>query len=359
MKPELDKLCKDYVASREAVHKAFRWDDSALYSVCANIFCACGRTAEAGNLTECRRVIRKNTRPFSGFRNRRIRAILSCMLSLAENPEQRMDTAKEYYRLLRRKFKGTEYLVLTSFLLSDLMDRNLTEELAARGKEIYRRMNRKHRFLTDNTDCVFALLLAYSGRPDDDLDTDMEACFQALKRRFSGNGGAQTASQILSLSSGTAEEKTQRVFDLYDALQDTGVAYGHSAELSPLAALTLADTPVPVLAEEIRDVDGFLEEQKYFESKESGRQQRAMHAVMIVSDQYAGTDQVNVTVMTNTLDMLISKQKLSRLSLAFHLVEFLARLFVSGKEEAKTADTASGQDDGAGNDPVSEKQPAQ
>ena len=140
MKPELEKLCADYIVNRDTVGKAFRWDSSDLYSVCANMFCACGQTADADRLKECREIIRKHTGLFSKFRSKKVRAMLASMLSLGEKPEDRMDLANDYFSLLKRHFKGTEYLVLAAFLLTDLADLPLTEETAVRGKQIWRRM---------------------------------------------------------------------------------------------------------------------------------------------------------------------------------------------------------------------------
>ena len=162
---------------------------------------------------------------------------------------------------------------------------------------------------------------------------ETEACYQALKKKFS-SGGAQTAAQVLSMADGTAEEKTRRVTDLYDALHEAGIRYGRSAELAPLAALSLADTPLPVLTEEIKEADEFLKTRKGFDgSKESEQAERAMYAVMIVSDQYAGTEQVNITVMTNTIDMLIAKQQASRISLFMNLLQFAVKLLPEEEEQ--------------------------
>lgn len=346
MKEELEKLCTEYIANREAVKKAFRWDDSALYSVCANIFCACGKTADAGRLKECCQVIRTHTRPFSKFRSRKIRSVLSGLLDLGTDPESRMAQANDYYRLLKRYFKKTEYLVLTAFLLTDLADRNLTEEMAARAREIFRRMNKAHRILTNNTDSVFAVLMAFSDKTDDELISDMEADYQSLKGRFSSSGDVQMVAQILSMVPGDPEAKVQRLIGLYDALLESGIKYGHSSELAPLAALSLADAPVKDLAEEIGSVDAFLQPQKFYGTKDADLEQRAMHAVMIVSDQYAGTDQVNPSVMTNTLNMLISKAQDSRLSFAIHALEFLAKALVSIKEHADTAAKTQSEENG-------------
>ena len=259
-------------------------------------------------------------------------------------PEERMNLANDTFLLLKRQFKGTEYLVLTAFLLADLADQPLTEEIVSRGKEIYRRMNQQHRMLTNKTDSVFAMLMAFSGKETDELTGETEACYQALKNRFSGSG-AQTSAQVLAMAGGTTEDKVQRVENLYDALREAGIRYGRSDELAPLAALSLADTPVPILTEEIKQADEFLKTQKGFGgSKESDQAQRAMYAVMIVSDQYAGTNQVNITVTTNTIDMLIAKQQASRVSFFMNLLQFAAKLIPETKKQTESEQEQAGKE---------------
>lgn len=351
MKPELEKICMDYIANREAVKKAFRWDNKALFAVGANIFCANGHHADPEKLKECRRVIKKNTGVFSKFRSKKIRSLLAAMLALGEKPEDRMALANDYYRMLRLRFKGTEYLVLCAFLLTDLEKKHLTEETVARGRELFRRMNRKHRILTDHTDSVFAMLLAFSDKSDDELLEDMEACYQFLKAKFSG-GGAQTAAQVLSVSAGAPEEKAQRVTDLYNALLEADVKYGHANEAAPLAALSLTDASVDELVKEIREADEFLGTQEIYGSKDDELARRAMHAVMIVSDQYAGTDRVNVTVMTNTLDMLISQEQARRVSMALEALQFGAKFLEKAGSKTEKAADGTGSQAEAGSQPA-------
>ena len=94
--------------------------------------------------------------------------------------------------------------------------------------------------------------------------------------------------------------------------------------------------------EEIKDADDFLGTQKgYSSSKEEDLNERAMHAVMIVSDQYAGTSHVNATVMTNTLEMLIAKKQASRISFIFQVLQALAGLLNNSKDKAEKADQKS------------------
>lgn len=343
MKEELEKRCNEYLADWEQVKAAFRWDNNDLYSVCANVFCACGKEADAERLKACFQIIKKHSRLRSRFRSKKVRAILASMLSIGEDPEARMALANDYYLMLKRKFKSTDYLVLTAFLLADLAEKPLTEEAAERGEEIYRRMNQKHRMLTDKTDSVFAMLLAYTEKPPEELTDEVEKCYQLLKQKFSQGGPAQTAAQVLCMANGTPEEKTQRLIELYDALLEAGVKYGHGEEIAPLAALSLSDTPIPVLVEEIGAADEFLKTQKACGIKEKENEKRAVHAVMIVSDQYAGTDQVNVTVMTNTLDMLFAKQTASRISFGMHVGQFLLEYLFGGKDQKEKSEPAEAE----------------
>ncbi len=338
MKPELEKLCNDYISNREAVKAAFRFDKADFYPVCAGIFCANGKAADPDRLKACRRVIRENTGFRSRFRSKLIRSMLASMLSLSENPEERMALANDYFRLLKRHFKGTEYLVLAAFLLSDLADRTLTEEKAARGKELFNRMNRQHRLLTNETDSVFSMMMAFSERTDHELLEEAEACYRALKAKFSSSGDVQTAAQILSVSPRTPEEKVRRVTDLYDALREAEIKYGQKQELAPLAALSLTDVPAENLVADIREADGFLAGQKkLYGKKDEDLAERAMHAVMIVSGQYADAGRLNAALMATTLEMVIAKKQAARISLIFQILQALGH----GLGEKKGGETAS------------------
>ena len=95
MKPELEKLCQEYITNRDAVKEAFRWENSALHSVCANLFCARGETADPERLKECRKIIKDGTGFRSKFRSKKVRSILASMLSLEDRPEDRMTQANE------------------------------------------------------------------------------------------------------------------------------------------------------------------------------------------------------------------------------------------------------------------------
>ena len=59
---------------------------------------------------------------------------------------------------------------------------------------------------------------------------------------------------------------------------------------------------------EICEVDEFLSSQKGYGFFGPGKGVRAMHAAMIVSDQYARREQVDTAAMAGTLAMIIAQQ---------------------------------------------------
>ena len=309
MKTELQNLCGSFITNRDTVHTAFKWDSSNIYPVCANLFCAYGKEADGEELKRCKKIIESQTGVFSNFRGN-IRPALASMLALSDRPEEKMSQALENYSLLKQEFWGSEYLALVAFLLTDLADRSRIEEKSTRGKVIYKRMQKEHPFLTSSEDSVFAVLMAFSDKSDDELIDDMEACYKALKERFSfSSNELQTVSHILALSDGRPDEKAGRVIDLYNALLDAGVKYGKYYELSTLAALSVTDAGIADLVQDIQEASEFLKGQKGYGGLFGiDAKTRAMHAALLVSDLYTDRDQVNTATMTTTLMQIIAQE---------------------------------------------------
>ncbi len=308
MKAELQNLCDLFIANRDTAKEAFKWDSDLVYPLCANIFCARGRTADADALRRCKEIVNSQTGIFSNFRGS-LRPVLAAMLAVDENPEEKMSRALENYRILKQDFWGSDYLALVAFLLTDVASVPQVEEKAGRGKEIYRRMKKEHPFLTSSEDSVFAVMMAFSDKTDDALIEDMEACYQKLKEiRFSDGNSVQTASHVLALADSAPEDKAERVIGLFEALRNAGVKYGRYYELATLAALAVMDVDLPTVTAEICEVDEYLSQQKGYGFFGPGKGMRAMHAAMIVSDQYVRRDQVDTAAMTGTLAMIIAQQ---------------------------------------------------
>ena len=283
MTDSLQRICDNYIASRDVVKKTFKLEYSAIYPVCANLFAARGKIADHETLASCKALLKEKTGLFSNFRGT-LAAPVSTMMAVSGAPERTLDEAIENYAVLKKHFWGSEYLALVAFLLADMGVSSQVEERAARGKAIYKRMKESHPFLTSQEDSVFAVLMAFSERSDDELVEEMESVYELCKSRFSRSNATQAVSHVLALSPGEAEQKAQRLMDLYDAIKASGGKYGKHFELPTLAALSVLDVPIETLVSELLEVDAFLSQQKGYGMLSVDKKTRMMHAAMLVTD---------------------------------------------------------------------------
>lgn len=304
MKFSLETLCSQFIEARDVIRDTFKWDSSYLPPVCANLFCAAGAVPDADRLRACRDLINQKTGIFSSFRGH-IRVPLACLLSMEDRPEEKFDRAKEVYQLLRERFSASDYLALASFLLAEY---GCTEDQIARGKRIYRLMKDEHPLLTSSEDSIFALMMAWSDRPDEELISDMETCYRLLKERFHDSNCVQTMAQILAMEPADTRTKCEKVFTLYDQIEQTIGKYGKHHELATLAACAMLDEDPAAMAEDMKDIDAFLDQQKGYGFFGIDRKTRLMHAAMIVSDEYMPRGEVDTAALSGTIAMLIAQQ---------------------------------------------------
>ncbi len=304
MKESLQRRCSRFIEARDRIKAAFRWENSYIPPVCANLFCARDLQPDENRMRECRDLINRNTGLFSSFRGN-IRIPLACLLSMEADPDTKLRRAQEIYQALRQFFHSSDYLALAAFLLTEY---DCSEEKLSRGKNIYRMMKDAHPFLTSSEDSIFAVLMAWSDRPDEVLIGDMETCHGILKERFRDSNCVQSMTQILAMEGGDAAAKCGKVFALYDAIERQGKKYGKHHELATLAALAMPDADPEELARDIAEADSFLETQKGYGFWGVDKKARLMHAAMIVSDEYVPHENAERAALTGTIAMVIAQE---------------------------------------------------
>ena len=307
MNENLEIRCREFIENRDTLKRVFRLENSYLYPVCANIFCTRGVRAEEGRLRQCDALLKANMGIFSNFRGT-LRMPVVSMLAVMEAPDLKIKEMGDHYRLLKQYFFGSQYLALVAMLLTETEPAHPMGEVAARGRTVYDRMKKEHPFLTSSEDSVFAVMMAFSEKDNDALINDMEGCYQALRARFTIGNALQSVSHVLALSNGAPEEKAGRVIDLYNALRGADVRYGRDYELATLAALAEMDENIPGVAAEVTEVYEYLSTQRGYGFFGPGKAARAMHAAMIVSDQYSSRGQIDTAAMTGTLAMMIAQE---------------------------------------------------
>ena len=95
---------------------------------------------------------------------------------------------------------------------------------------------------------------------------------------------------------------------LYDQIERTIGKYGRHHELATLAACAMLDEDPAAMAEDMKDVDAFLDQQKGYGFFGIDRKTRLMHAAMIVSDEYMPRGEVDTAALSGTIAMLIAQQ---------------------------------------------------
>lgn len=307
MRDELQKRCEEFIENRDEIKKTFRLENNYMFPICANIFCARQIPAREETLKCCNELLKTNTGVFSSFRGT-IRMAVVSLLAVSLTPDQKMQRILDCYAELKKYFCASDYLALVAVLLADIPAIRPITEIVARGREIYRKMNREHPMLTSSEDCVFAVMMAFSARDDEYLIADMEDCYHKLKTVFHSSNDVQAASQVLAISSDSTLEKTVRLIALYDAIRKAGGKYGRYHELPVLAALASQPVDVQKAANEIMEIDAFLSTQKGYGSWTTNKRTRLMHAAMLLSDDYVPSTSAEAAAMSSTVAMIAAQQ---------------------------------------------------
>ena len=307
MRASLENICNDFIHNIDAVRSVYKMESPLIVHVCAADLAAKGIRADAEKLKECKKLIEKNTGFFSNFRGN-VQLPLTAVLAAADDPTEKLQQTKDNYELLKQQLWSSQYLALLAAVMTDMTDTDGVRDKAERGKHIFDLMKKEHPFLTGSEDSVFAVLLAFSEKADEQLIEETEKVYDYFKKKFGGNA-VQMVSHVLSLTEGSWEDKCRRMELLWDSLKNADRKYSKYYELSALAALTITDGDVNVMVDDILEADRFLEKQDSY----SGifgidKKTRLMHAVMLISSEYSKNSNAGVASVTGTLAMVAAQQ---------------------------------------------------
>ncbi len=307
MRATLEQLCNNFIKNRDELKSVFKWEHDQIVAASATSFLNRGILADEIKLEECKKLLKQNTSSFSSFRGN-VEVPMVAQLAMADVPADKMRKTQKVYEKLKQEFFGSEYLVLAASVLADMVSEEGAVQMAQKARNIYNRMKKDHPFLTSGEDTVYAVLMAVSEKRDESLMEEMEICYKKLKESFSASNEVQALAHVLAIAEGSAEEKCNKVIDLYDALRASEVKYGKYYELVALASLAMLPVEQNVLVEDIKAVDAFLAEQKGYGFFGLDKKTRLMHAAMIVSCDYIKSDTADIAAMTGTLAAVAAQQ---------------------------------------------------
>ena len=307
MRESLLRQCENFIHNRDEIKSYFKRENQYMISVCASEFCSKNVVVEVERLLECKNILEKTVGAFSKFRGNAYLPVI-CMLAADENPQARMAKAKEIHDALKLRFRDSEYVAMLATKLCEMIDEDQADGCGARAKDIYTLMKRDHPFLTGMEDSIFATLLAFSDKKDEDLIEDIEDCFKIMKKFSNDNNAMQSLSHVLAMTRGDSEKKCERVIAIHKALEEQGYRYGKNYEMAVLGALSILPVDMNIIVEDIIEVDGFLAQQKGYGGLGIDKKTRLMHAAMLVADDYSRKNIANTTAIMGVLIMMAAQQ---------------------------------------------------
>lgn len=308
MKSSLEKKCTVFIHNRDLIKSVYKWENSYVTAVCAAVMSTKEVEADKEMLVNARELVNKKTGLFSNYRGV-VKLPIMTMLAADSTPEEKLSKSQAIYGKMKNHFFGSEYLTMVSTMLTDMINADEAEKYAQRGKAIYSLMKKEHPFLTTGEDSVFAVLMAFSDKSDNELIDDMEKCFTILKKNFSDGDAVQTMSHILALAEGTPEEKCGKVTALYEKIVASGRKYSKYFELAVLCAASLVTDDYDSFTADVIETDDFLAEQEGYKGiLGMDKKTRLMHAVMLTSSEYSPCGGAGVAAMTGTLAMVAAQQ---------------------------------------------------
>ena len=295
------------------IEKEFKWGYNLMNISAALVFTGASREVDIEKLKKCKEILKKNTGVFSSFQSYSEAVIISKM-ALKDDPEQFLKDIKMVYEKLNKKaFFDNPYLIQGAISICEADRLYDADMLADRYKELFKKMEKKHPFLTSSDDSAFAVLLTLTDKPVDQIIDEMEECFNYLKKQIKLNVGLneyQGLGEILALTDGDIKEKCDKVVQLYQTFIERKIKWGK--EYNEFASLgTLIDLGVDnnVIVDETVEVAEYLKNIKGFGSWSLDNKQRLLFAAMMVGDSYneAGAIRSSSTI-SSTVAMVIAEE---------------------------------------------------
>ena len=311
MNEALRGRCELFIKNRDAFKSAFPMESGYILPICASIFTDCDKIADVEALKETRKLLKSGVRAGSSFKSTCELPIIA-MLAVSDDPQARLDGAVKLHSVLRKHFFSSEYLPVAAMILSGQVSDDSYTEIAARTRRIYDLMKKEHPFLTSGEDNVFAAMLSLSDKEDSELIGEVELCYDILKEKFHDRNALQSLSFVLTLADDgemSAKDRCRNAERLFDLLREKKHKYGTGYELATLGSLATLPCGVEETAQDLIEVSEFLKAQKGYGFWGIGKEQRLLHAAMIVtSDRIGGTETMSGAAVNSTISMIAAQQ---------------------------------------------------
>ena len=310
MREELRVVCEEFIKDKDIAKEAFAWESSYLHPICAGILAEKSRSISAEELKKYKQMIKEHTGVFSDFRGYCM-APMACMMAISEDADALLNGTLKVYEELKKKYWSTYYLPLVAMIVVQMAEPSEYSRIVEKAGKIYSLMKDAHPFLTSGEDGPFATMLAFAEKSAEEMNEEVEKCYQWLKPKFFSGNAVQSLSHAVALGEGKVEDKCRKFEALFDDLKARGYKYGTDYELATLGALSILPCDVKVMVDEVIEVTDYLENKKGYGFFGYGKKQRMLHAVLLISNTYVEKSMgrvMNSAAISGNIAMIAAQQ---------------------------------------------------
>ena len=307
----LQHKCDLFEENYRILKKNFKWEYSMMLRLAGVIYANAGTKADVDAIKWAKGVIKNNTGVFSSFKDISF-FILSTLFSLEQNQEEMFLRTKNIYEEMKKAgFRASPYLTLAAFFVAKQRTEQEVGAVINRAKEFYDAMKRKHRFLTASDDYGYAVMLAVTDLDIANTINEMEICYELLKKNFGVGNELQSLTHVLALGEEPAQNKCDRVLQLFESLnlKDCKITKYHN--LANLGMLALICEDVEKLTDEIAEVNQYLLGKKGFGRWALSKQDRTLFSSVLVVEEYlkeCKQDSLTMTLANGITNLVTAEQ---------------------------------------------------
>lgn len=306
----IQRKCELLVENRQLAGKTSLLEGGLIKMVAAASFTEKDKTIDVEELKSCIKLLRSKQGIFSDLRGNN-ELIIGSKMALSGNPEEYLEDLLGVYKKFQQgKIFGSEFRVLAAASICDTGKASQADAVIEKTNELLKGMKKDHPFLTSDEDTSLAVLLAFKEKSVEDILTELEETFQYIKKNFAFHENASySLSQVLTTYDGTAEQKGQKVLDLFNAFKEAGAKYGKNYELASLGILININKNIEEIVSEVIETAEFLKNKKGFGILEMDKATRLMLGSMLVSEVYGASDSaVSASVSSGALAAVIAQE---------------------------------------------------
>ena len=286
MKKELKRKVDLFLQNKKKIKNIFKYESEANCLLSSFLYTDLDKEVDAKKLIESHELVVDKTNIFSDYRF--ISMILASKMAMTKNPLKYFNRVDEYKEILKKKKKFDNLInIFTSLILSDCEENINVDKYIEKEIKIFNLMNDKHPFLTDDEDAPFAMLLALSNKKEKRIDTEVEECYQILRRNIKhAKNACQSMACVLTISDKSVKEKTDKIIDIYNKIKVQKKHIEDNFVLMVLATLIFVDRDSKEIVDDIIEVDKYIGSKKGSGLWPFGRATRLMFAILLVESVY-------------------------------------------------------------------------